>query len=1208
MSEPIRVLVADTDPDVTDRLESALVDYDNPIELLSASTCADAHTSLGSHSIDCLVFDTTFPDGTGFELLDAVHSHNPSATTILFTEEYTSTVLGSVIDADIDAFVPKSDPDAERKLAGQVVESITPSGPRLLDRLDTPHVLEHLADGVLILDGDWCITFANDVARDALDIGRSSVGTVSLWDIVPEAQGTDIHDRFRHVRSTGESISTEYYFEPWDRWYRVHLFPIGSGLTIAYRDITSEQERELALENANSQLEAAIEAANVGTWEWDIQTDTLTMDPTFAQTFGVDIEHARDGVELDQFVSSIHDLDRDRVLTRIEQAIEECGTYDTEYRVRTDSGDIRWVNARGHVECDDDGTPLTFPGALIDITEQKVAEEQITVLNRVLRHNLRNELTVIRGQLIESIEGRDDTPARLQTAVDGIDNLVDISEKVRRLISYTDNELPPTEVSLEALIESTIDDVAEEHPPTSVHISGDATVQSYPSLELALYELIENALKHAGEGPAIDVSIESTDDGVTITIEDNGPGLPEPEQRILETKTETPLVHGSGLGLWIAEWITTNHGGTLDVDASSDGTSVILHLPREPPDPIERQPPASVSPDSSLNERYRALFEESPDAMLIVNESGRIGDANESASVLFESDRHGLVGRNVESLLGEIEWSPSGRSATERSTTTFETADGDRVVEYTIIQDIMVDRYFVVIRDITQRKRREEELETVKRRMDAILENTTAPMFLKADTGEYIVVNQEYRALFDLEDTPVAGLTDYDLHPPHVADAVSANDTMVIEQGDPIKVEEQVEVDGETRVYLSTKVPVYDIGDRRDPDRPVAVFGVATDITDRKTHEQKLEALTSTTRGLMTATSREEVARIGVEAAREVLGLSANSIHLYDDEQGNLVPVATSGDIEDLVGNPPTLTPGDSIAWRAYADGESLALDDVRADADVLNPDTSIKSELYLPLGEFGILISSSSDTEAFQPQDRLLGELLARNITGALEQVETLEKIQAREAELSRQNERLDEFAGVVSHDLRNPLNVAAGRLELAQDDCESEHLYHIEDALERMETLIDELLTLAREGRQVDEVSPVELSHLVDRCWSSVSHPDATFHNRTSQSIMADESRLQQLLENLFRNAIHHSGPDVTVTVGDIPSGFFVEDDGDGIDDALRDDIFETGFTTAEDGTGFGLSIVQQIAHAHGWHIDVTDSDAGGARFEIAGVDYPD
>ncbi|MFW6382644.1 MAG: sensor histidine kinase, partial [Haloferacaceae archaeon] len=207
------------------------------------------------------------------------------------------------------------------------------------------------------------------------------------------------------------------------------------------------------------------------------------------------------------------------------------------------------------------------------------------------------------------------------------------------------------------------------------------------------------------------------------------------------------------------------------------------------------------------------------------------------------------------------------------------------------------------------------------------------------------------------------------------------------------------------------------------------------------------------------------------------------------------------------------------------------------------------------------------------------------------------------RQRKLERQKERLDQFASVVSHDLRNPLSVAGGRVELARDECDSDHLEGAAAALDRMETLIDDLLTLARQGEAVSDPEPVELGELVDACWQTVTTDEATLRTDVDLTVWADRTRLRQVLENLLRNAIDHGGADVTLTVGELPDGdgFYVADDGPGVPEADRQRIFEGRYSTREEGTGFGLRIVEEIIDAHGWDISVDESEDGGARFRI-------
>ncbi|MFT4922818.1 MAG: PAS domain S-box-containing protein, partial [Haloarculaceae archaeon] len=209
-------------------------------------------------------------------------------------------------------------------------------------------------------------------------------------------------------------------------------------------------------------------------------------------------------------------------------------------------------------------------------------------------------------------------------------------------------------------------------------------------------------------------------------------------------------------------------------------------------------------------------------------------------------------------------------------------------------------------------------------------------------------------------------------------------------------------------------------------------------------------------------------------------------------------------------------------------------------------------------------------------------------------------------EQELEHQNERLDEFASVVSHDLRNPLNVATGRIALAQDEYDNEHIDAARGALDRMERLIEDMLSLARHGETISESKPVSLESVSNMAWEQVEAGDGDLSVRTDRTILADTGRIQQMLENLFRNSVEHSEESVTVRVGACDGGFYVEDTGPGLPEAEDGALFESGYSTNDEGTGLGLAIVQRIAGAHGWEIRATNGSDGGARFEITGVEW--
>jgi PAS domain S-box-containing protein len=197
------------------------------------------------------------------------------------------------------------------------------------------------------------------------------------------------------------------------------------------------------------------------------------------------------------------------------------------------------------------------------------------------------------------------------------------------------------------------------------------------------------------------------------------------------------------------------------------------------------------------------------------------------------------------------------------------------------------------------------------------------------------------------------------------------------------------------------------------------------------------------------------------------------------------------------------------------------------------------------------------------------------------------------RAVKLTAQNERLEEFARLLAHDVRNPLMVAHAGLDLYEDDGDPDHLERARVSLGRIEGIIDDVLAVASDGRAVTAPEPVALSTVARDAWEMVATADATLEVRTDTTVDADSARLGRLFENLYSNAVEHAGRTCTVTVTDTPVGFAVCDNGPGIDPGDRDTVFEPGISGTTDGTGLGLYVVETIASAHGWTVAVADGD---------------
>ena len=292
----------------------------------------------------------------------------------------------------------------------------------------------------------------------------------------------------------------------------------------------------------------------------------------------------------------------------------------------------------------------------------------------------------------------------------------------------------------------------------------------------------------------------------------------------------------------------------------------------------------------------------------------------------------------------------------------------------------------------------------------------------------------------------------------------------------------------------------------------------------------------------------------------------------------------------DPLGRPADESLDEPVRERLPTEALSVTADagEARSDGAVESPEVAVTVGAGEKNQHFDLAVTSSPDQEG--------AVLTLRDVTA----------LKRQERELERKNERLETFTGTVAHDLRNPLSVAQGYLDVAAGAEEAdEHYDRVEESLDRMEAMITDLLELARQGQMVGATEPVDLAVAAREAWSVVDAPAAELVVEADGTVEADGERLDALLENLFRNAVEHGGAEVTVTVGELSEGFYVADDGPGIPAEKREEVFEHGHTTNEEGTGFGLSIVSEIASAHGWEVEAAESESGGARFEVTGTE---
>jgi len=457
------------------------------------------------------------------------------------------------------------------------------------------------------------------------------------------------------------------------------------------------------------------------------------------------------------------------------------------------------------------------------------------------------------------------------------------------------------------------------------------------------------------------------------------------------------------------------------------------------------------------------------------------------------------------------------------------------------------------VRDVTDRVERRQRLHRAEARFRTLAEHfpNGGVHYFDRDLRYQFVSGDGFQAV-DIDPKDLQGNTIHEVEQ-YAEDVTETVESLMLATLDG--AHETVELSYEDHIYEVHSVPL------RDEGTVSGGFFITQDVTERRRRERELEAraaaMEASIDGMAILDGNEEYAFVNRAHA---------NIYGYDD------PEAFVGRSWRMCyGEPERERFESEVMPTLFAEG------DWRGEATGLREDGStFPQELSLTVTEDGRVIC------------------VVRDVSDRKE----------REERMARQNERLEEFAGVVSHDLRNPLQVVEGRLEQVRAGCDSDHLDAIEQGIGRMEALIDDLLTLAQQGDSVTGRDPVDIEAIAERSWRNVVTTDASLVVDTDRTVSGDAGQLKQLFENLMRNAVDHGGDDVTVTIGDVEGGFYLEDDGPGIPESERSAVFEAGYSTADDGTGFGLNIVRRVVDIHGWEIAVTDARDGGTRFEITDV----
>ncbi len=459
------------------------------------------------------------------------------------------------------------------------------------------------------------------------------------------------------------------------------------------------------------------------------------------------------------------------------------------------------------------------------------------VLNRVLRHNLRNDMSVIRGYT-ELMAERLEDDLHTQTVLSHIDDLIELSNKARELEQIVAADSERQQRDLVSIVESISETISQQYPEASVALEHDKEVTAavLPNFERAVEELIENAAKHGGEEPTVTVTIDSVPNAVDIRIRDDGPGLAEPEVEVLKTGTETQLTHGRGLGLWSAHQIVTSHDGIIDATVTDEGTVMTISVPRTAGTRTQQQ----LTELTQARDQYLAAFEEASDAMVIINDDARIIEANTEASRIFGVDSRQLLGRSIPEFLSddldfEAGWYELQQCGTAQDVRTIIGADGvERSVEFSATADIVPGQHLVIYRDITDRKERKQELERTRDLLEQAERIADVGGWeLEADSMEVFWTDHTFELLgIDDEEEPSLDAA-LDIYHEDDRPVVESGVENALDSAEPFDVEVRFRrSDGEVRWARVQGTPTVEDGE------VVSVRGAIQDITEKQGCEQ----------------------------------------------------------------------------------------------------------------------------------------------------------------------------------------------------------------------------------------------------------------------------------------------------------------------------------------------------------------------------------
>ncbi|NHN49644.1 PAS domain-containing protein [Halostella sp. JP-L12] len=599
------------------------------------------------------------------------------------------------------------------------------------------------------------------------------------------------------------------------------------------------------------------------------------------------------------------------------------------------------------------------------------------------------------------------------------------------------------------------------------------------------------------------------------------------------------------------------------------------------------------------------------DAFFALDGTWRFTYLNDRAEEMLDPAGRGLLGEVIWDVFPETAHTPFPSqfhdAMDEQCPVAFETFYNPLETWFEVRAYPAEDGLSVYLRDITERKRQESEAN----QHAAIVEAVHDGVITLDDDNEITYVNRAVEATLGVPRERLVGKHVSAL--PRIAtidgDSADTLDEALDDLRESDAPERRLEVtfemaDQSTRVGEIRMVPIP--GTNTD-----SVAGVIREVTDRHEYERVVTSLHDVTRHLFQAETRDDICAVAVHTASELLDLPISGVWLLDEERDRLEPVAATAGAHEVVGGLPQFGRNEGLIWDAYLSGESALFDDLKEEEGKYNPETPIRSELIVPIGDHGVLMTGAQTVGAFDERDRELAEILAANTALELDRTEREQLLSERETALSEQTERLQALETLLDGHAREKLETALGAL----DDVEDERAEDARSALAAADRLVGDATELSTGRAALGSRTFVDVSDAVDDAGERVAADetvpvsDVTVTVAEDATLRADRDRLVRLFETLFRWSEAGTTADVRVGLlaeakarsvadGGYPGGIYVERA-----DATPPEDVRTVTDPDADGP-IGPAIAREIAQAHGWTLVAAATPDGTLRFEVADI----